>query len=164
MASSTASLAARISWMSVVTPTCELATNSTPSSVSSSIRRSTIALSSFIAGMPYIMRPPKRSSRSCTLTWWPRRLSRAAAARPAGPEPTTATRLPLRSRGGCGRTHPISKPLSAIAHSTLLIATGGSIRLSTQAPSQGAGQTRPVISGNSLVRARRSSASRQRSW
>ena len=37
-----------------------------------------------------------RSARSNTVTWWPARFSWSAAARPAGPEPTTATRLPVR--------------------------------------------------------------------
>ena len=42
-----------------------------------------------------------RSARSKTVTSWPAALSWAAQARPAGPEPTTATRFPVRLTGGC---------------------------------------------------------------
>ena len=103
-----------------------------------------------------------RSARSKTVTLWPARLSWAAAARPAGPEPTTATFLPLRCAGGSGTTQPSSKPLSMIAASMALIVTGGSVMPSTHDPSQGAGQTRPVNSGKLLVSWSRSSASFQR--
>ena len=41
-----------------------------------------------------------RSSRSKTVTEWPALFSCWAAARPAGPEPTTATFLPVRDAGG----------------------------------------------------------------
>ena len=40
-----------------------------------------------------------------------------AAARPAGPDPTTATLLPVRTSGGSGTIHPSLQPLSAIAFS-----------------------------------------------
>ena len=103
-----------------------------------------------------------RSARSKTVTRWPARLSWAAAARPAGPEPTTATFLPLRTSGGDGTTQPSSKPLSMIATSMALMVTGGSMMPSTQEPSHGAGQTRPVNSGKLFVWCRRSSASFQR--
>ena len=43
-----------------------------------------------------------RSARSKTVTQWPARLSWAAQARPAGPEPTTATFLPVRVGGRLG--------------------------------------------------------------
>lgn len=56
----------------------------------------------------------------------------------------TATFLPVRLAGGLGAIHPISKPLSMIAHSIDLIPTGSSLMPRTQAPSHGAGQTRPV--------------------
>ncbi len=77
-----------------VLPTSVLVTNSMPSSASSFTRRSTMSFSSFIGGMPYISRPPMRSSRSNTVTLCPARFSCAAHARPAGPDPTTATFLP----------------------------------------------------------------------
>ncbi len=48
-----------------------------------------------------------------------------------------------------------------MAHSMLLIVTGGSIMPSVHEPSHGAGQTRPVNSGKLLVWCSRSSASRQ---
>ena len=43
-----------------------------------------------------------RSSRSKTATVWPARVSCWAAASPAGPDPTTATVLPVSRSGGCG--------------------------------------------------------------
>ena len=47
--------------------------------------------SSFMLGIPYIRSPPIRSCRSNTVTLWPLRFRRSAAARPAGPLPITAT-------------------------------------------------------------------------
>ena len=101
-----------------------------------------------------------RSARSYTVTLWPALLSCAAAARPAGPEPTTATLLPVLVCGGFGTTQPSAKPRSMMAISMFLIVTGGSVMPSTQEPSHGAGQTRPVNSGKLLVLCRRSKASR----
>ena len=46
-----------------------------------------------------------------------------------------------------------------MAHSMLLIVTGGSMMPSTQEPSHGAGQTRPVNSGKLFVLCSRSRAS-----
>lgn len=65
---------------------------------------------------------------------------------PAGPEPTTATLWPLRCAGGSGLIQFCSNAWSMIAHSIFLIVTGGSLMPSTQAPSHGAGHTRPVNS------------------
>ena len=103
-----------------------------------------------------------RSARSKTVTQWPALLSCAAAASPAGPEPTTATLRPVRRAGGSGMTQPSSKPLSTMADSMLLMVTAGSLMPSTHEPSHGAGQTRPVNSGKLLVLCSRSSASRHR--
>src|SRR5271155_924448 len=75
-----------------------------------------------------------------------------------------ATVLPVRSVGGFGTIQPISKPLSMIAHSIDLIPTGSSLMPRTQAPSQGAGQTRPVNSGKLFVMSRRFSASFHWFW
>ena len=61
-----------------------------------------LLLSSFMFGMPYMSRPPMRSARSNTVTQWPAWLSCAAARKPAGPEPMTATFLPVRFSGGSG--------------------------------------------------------------
>jgi hypothetical protein len=133
-----------------------------PSAAISDTRRCTMLLSSFMFGMPYISSPPMRSARSNTVTWWPARFSCAAAERPAGPDPTTATFLPVRRSGGSGTTQPSAKPLSMIEASMALIVTGGSMMPSTHEPSQGAGQTRPVNSGKLLVSCSRSSASFQR--
>ena len=66
--------------------------------------------------------------------------------------------------GGWAVTQPSAKPRSMIAFSMFLIVTGGSVMPSTQAPSHGAGQARPVNSGKLLVLCSRSSASRQRPW
>ena len=61
-------------------------------------------------GMPYMSKPPGRSARSNTVTRWPALLSCAAARKPAGPEPMTATFLPVRFFGGSGVTQPFSQP------------------------------------------------------
>mmetsp|Transcript_19113 Transcript_19113/g.60011 ORF Transcript_19113/g.60011 Transcript_19113/m.60011 type:complete len:294 (+) Transcript_19113:956-1837(+) len=140
-------------------PTSVLYLNSMPSFSSNCKRRRTFSvLSSFMEGMPYIKRPPPRSARSMTRTRWPARLSCCAAARPAGPEPTMATRRPVRCCGGCGRIQPLEKPCSMMASSVVLIATGFSLMPRTQASSQGAGQVVPVNSGKLLVSRRRSRA------
>jgi hypothetical protein len=102
-----------------------------------------------------------RSFFSNTVTSWPARPSCCAAASPAGPDPTTATRLPVFTRGGCGATQPSAHPRSMIACSMDLMPTGSSLTLSVQAASQGAGQTRPVNSGKLLVECSTSSALRQ---
>ncbi len=67
------------------------------------------------------------------------------------PEPTTATRLPVRRAGGWGLTYPCSKACSTMFISISLIVTGFSLMFSVQASSHGAGQTRPVNSGKLLV-------------
>ena len=135
-------------------------TNFTPDWHNNSTRRSTRHLSSFIMGIPYISKPPMRSARSYTVTSWPARFSWSAAASPAGPDPTTATVKPVRCCGWTGVTQPSSKPRSTIACSISLMVTAGSVIPRTHAPSQGAGQTRPVNSGKLLVAWRRSSAAR----
>ena len=127
----------------------------TPSASMSATRRVTTSFSSFMLGMPYMSSPPGRSARSYKVTRCPALLSWSAAASPAGPEPTTAIFLPVRSSGGCGVTQPSFQALSMIEHSIFLIVTAGSIRPKTQEPSQGAGQTRPVNSGKLLVFERR---------
>ena len=87
-----------------------------------------------------------------------------AAASPAGPEPTTATLRPVWVAGSSGCTQPISNALSMIATlDLLLIVTGSALIPSTQAPSHGAGHSRPVNSGKLLVACSRSMASCQRS-
>mmetsp|Transcript_5348 Transcript_5348/g.17312 ORF Transcript_5348/g.17312 Transcript_5348/m.17312 type:complete len:337 (-) Transcript_5348:5050-6060(-) len=133
--------------------------NEIPSLAMRSTRRCTTpSLSAFMLGTPYMMRPPTRSARSNTVTRWPALLSWSAQARPAGPEPMTATFLPVRVAGGRGTIQPSSKALSMMEHSMFLIVTGCSMMPSTQAPSQGAGHTRPVNSGKLLVASRRCSA------
>src|SRR5258705_10182155 len=80
---------------------------------------------------------------------------------PAGPEPMTATFLPVLRDGGSGTAQPSAMARSAIAHSMVLMATGLSSMLSVQDASHGAGQTRPVTSGKLLVECRLRAASRQ---
>src|SRR5215468_1995694 len=102
-----------------------------------------------------------RSLFSNTVTSWPARASCCAQARPAGPEPTTATRLPVLVADGSGLIQPFSYALSTIAHSIVLMVTGLSSRLRVQDASHGAGQTRPVNSGKLLVECRLRAASCQ---
>ena len=92
-----------------------------------------------------------RSARSKTVTSCPALLSWSAQASPAGPEPTTATRRPVRRAGGRGVIQPSSKACSTMADSMLLIVTAGLLMASTHADSQGAGQIRPVNSGKLFV-------------
>ena len=139
-------------------PTSVLVTKTMPSSASRFTRRSTTLLSSFMLGMPYINNPPMRSARSKTVTLCPAWLSRSAQASPAGPEPTTATVLPVRLSGGWGWIQPSSNPFSMMACSMDLIATGAVTNAAVHEPSHGAGQTLPVNSGKLLVFIKRSSA------
>ena len=86
-----------------------------------------------------------------------------AAARtpsPAGPDPTTATFLPVRTAARSG-FKPCAMARSAMAHSIDLMVTGFSSMLSVQEASHGAGQTRPVTSGKLLVECRLRAASSQ---
>ncbi|MCY1224155.1 hypothetical protein D9M72_363000 [compost metagenome] len=92
-----------------------------------------------------------RSFFSNTVTSWPARANCCATAKPAGPEPTTATVLPVLWRGSCGLTQPSSQALSMMACSIDLMPTGSSLIPSVQAASHGAGQMRPVNSGKLLV-------------
>ncbi len=99
-----------------------------------------------------------RSSRSKTATVCPTRVSCCAAASPAGPDPTTATVLPVSRSGGAGSTHPFCQACSMIEASTCLMVTGGWLMPSTQEDSHGAGHSLPVNSGKLLVAWRRSIA------
>ena len=95
-----------------------------------------------------------RSAFSNKVTLWPARANCWAQASPAGPDPTTATFLPLNRAGTSGSIQPSRQPRSTIAHSMVLIVTGLSSMFSVHAASQGAGQTRPVNSGKLLVECR----------
>ena len=133
-----------------------------PSAARTSTRRSIIHFSSFASGTPKRISPPGASSRSKTVTSWPTWLSSCAAARPAGPEPITATCWPVRDSGTFGVIQPSFHARSTIAYSICLIVTESSLMARTQADSQGAGQIRPVNSGKLLVAWSWSIASRQR--
>ena len=93
----------------------------------------------------------------------PARASCCAAASPAGPEPTTATVLPVRTVAMCGVTHPSSHARSTISYSMRSMVTGSSLIPSTHEASHGAGHSRPVNSGKLLVACSRSMASGQSS-
>ena len=101
-----------------------------------------------------------RSLFSNTVTAWPARASCWAQASPAGPEPTTATRLPVLRNASLGVTQPSSQPLSMMACSIDLMPTASLLMFSVQAASHGAGQMRPVNSGKLLVECSTSSAAR----
>src|SRR5690606_23002988 len=88
---------------------------------------------------------------SKTVTQCPALFNWAAAARPAGPDPIIATRLPVLLFGGLGLIYPFSKAVSAIVFSIYSIVTGLLLILRTQLASHGAGQIRPVNSGKLLV-------------
>src|SRR5918992_1121037 len=81
--------------------------------------------------------PPMRSSFSKTVTLCPAQFSCWAAARPAGPEPTTATLLPVlfSGGGGLGATQPSSKARLIMESSISLMVTGSSLIVSTHAGS-----------------------------
>ena len=145
----------------VSTPMCWFTRNCTPSASICAMRRSMCDFSILKSGIPWRSNPPMRSDFSNTIASCPARANCCAAAKPAGPEPTTATRLPVLCFGGCGITQPISQPLSMIACSIDLIPTASLLMLSVHAASQGAGQTRPVNSGKLFVECSVSSASCQ---
>src|SRR5436309_2377091 len=103
-----------------------------------------------------------RSSRSKSVTACRAAASCGEQAMPAGPEPTTATRLPVLRGATSGATHPSSHAWSMMCFSMFLIVTGLSLMLRTHASSHGAGQMRPVNSGKLFVEWSRSIAARQR--
>src|SRR5688572_13565570 len=92
-----------------------------------------------------------RSLRSNTVTQWPALFNCAAAAKPAGPEPTIAILFPVRIFGGLALIYPFSKACSAMVFSMYSIVTGLLLMLNTQLASHGAGQILPVNSGKLLV-------------
>ena len=122
-------------------------------------RCTTCSLSSFMFGMPYIEQAAdaigalEDGDPVAGLV----ELRRGAEAGGAGAD--DGHLLAGATSGGSGTTQPSSQPLSMMAHSMFLMVTGGSLMPSTQEPSHGAGQTRPVNSGKLLVLCSRSSAS-----
>ncbi len=134
-------------------PTQTEGLNSIPSSASSFNLRSIIFLPSLKSGIPNRNSPPINSFFSNTVTRCPRRFSLFAQASPEGPDPTTATRFPVRLRGGRAVTYPSAKARSTIDTSFSRIVTGASCSFSTQDFSHNAGHTRPVNSGKSSVSA-----------
>ena len=83
---------------------------------------------------------------------------------PAGPEPTTATFLPVLCLGTWGVTQPSAQALSMMACSMDLMPTASSLTFKVQAASHGAGQMRPVNSGKLLVLCSTSMAFFQSPW
>jgi len=99
---------------------------------------------------------------SKTVTSWPARASCCAAARPAGPEPTMATRLPVRI---CSRLGFDKAFLKGAVDNALLDLPDGDGRLadaSTHAALAGSGTERPVKLGKIVVACNWRIASRQR--
>ena len=125
------------------------------------IRRSMMFFPSLKFGIPYRSRPPAISSRSNTVTSYPRLFNWFAAASPAGPEPITATFFPFLSYF-FGAIYPSRNAASITAASSSRIVTGESIlSFSTHDFSHSAGQIRPVNSGKSFVALNISYALRQ---
>ena len=91
----TASYSARIASAAIVSPTAAPVRISTPSARTCSASHSAISAGSRNGTMPYVSSPPGASSRSKITTACPMRARSRAAASPAGPEPMTATRLPV---------------------------------------------------------------------
>ena len=89
----------------------------------------------------------------------PARVSCCAAANPAGPEPITATVLPVSRSGANGFTLLSKKASSMVRSSICLMVTASRLIPTTHAVSHGAGQRRPVNSGKLFVTCRRSIAS-----
>ena len=77
--------------------------------------------------------------------------SASAAASPDGPEPTTATLMPVRTRGLKGSTYPRLKAFSMISYSICRTATGSDGSPAVHDASQSAGHTRDVNSGKGEV-------------
>ncbi len=67
----------------------------TPSRLRPLISYWTISLGRRNWGMPYMSTPPARCRASNMTTSWPQRAISPATVMPAGPAPTTATRLPV---------------------------------------------------------------------
>ena len=98
-------------------PTAVPSSKVTPSAFICSRRRSISGFSSLKSGMPSAIRPPARSFFSKTVTRCPSRASCCAQARPEGPEPITATFLPVRMSGTSGFTQPDFQARSMIERS-----------------------------------------------
>ena len=93
-----------------------------------------------------------RSERSNTVTRWPARLSCCAAARPAGPEPTTATRRPgaMRRRLGADPAfveRPIDDGLFDLLDRDRVIVDGEHACRLAWRGAQTAGELREVVGG-----------------
>ena len=156
-----ASYSFNISSTVMLIPTSVLDLKLTPSASIWESLRSIKCFSILKSGMPYLSKPPRRAFRSYRVTLWPTRASCCEHARPAGPDPTTATFLPVFFRDILGSIHPSSQPRSIIAHSILFIVTGLSVIFKVHAASQGAGHILPVNSGKLLVECSVSSADLQ---
>lgn len=101
----TASYSSLNSLADISLPTLTFVLKSMPSAASRSTLLCTTPLLSFIVGIPYWSRPPMRSFRSKTVTKWPTLFNWLAQAKPAGPEPTMATFVPVLNGGICAVIH-----------------------------------------------------------
>ncbi|CDE84505.1 unknown [Coraliomargarita sp. CAG:312] len=136
--------------------------NNMPELLSISRRRSIMLFLSLKSGIPYRKSPPKFTFFSNTTTSCPHLFNASAAASPEGPDPMTATRIPVWTRVLKGSTYPRLKAFSIISYSICRMATGSKFMPAQHAASQRAGHTREVNSGNGDVWESRKYASRSR--
>ena len=127
------------------------------------------SLGSRYSGMPSLSIPPATDWASKTVTSYPRSARSCAQESPAGPAPTTATRMPFfrtdlpNTSFSLSRSTMLSTPnRSQTNRFSARIAIGSSSFPRRQAVSQGAAQTRPQIEANGFGRRATWYASRNR--
>ena len=125
----------------------ELYSNLTPSSLRPSISRLTTVFGRRNSGMPYTSTPPPVKNASNTVTSKPLRASSPAQVMPDGPEPMTATFLPL---AGFILGLLASSGWSPRKRSSWPMATGSLLTPRMHLPSHwvSCGQTRPQMAGS----------------
>ena len=152
LATKHASNSAMISSIVIVFPTMTLNSISTPSDFRFSTSLSTMRLGRRNSGIPYRNTPPESCSASKTCTAWPMRASSPAAVSPPGPEPTTATFLPVAAMSRVGASM-FASAQSATNRSSHPTATGSPFnpRMHLASHCTSCGQTRPVVAGSALL-------------
>ena len=105
------------------------------------------------SGMPYMSTPPALCSASKIVTSCPIWTRSPATVSPAGPAPTTATRLPVGAPIPGISTFPVTRSKSATNRSRRPMATGSPFFPRTHGISHCSswGQTRPHTAGSALV-------------
>ena len=146
------------SWGRVpVRPTKKFVRNSTPIFSSMATSAATMDLGKRNSGIPYTITPPSLWKASKTVTLCPARRTSAATVNPAGPEPTTATFLPVSAAGAGGVCKLFSRSKSATKRSKRPIETERSTSLKIFPTVHCAwhcfscGHTRPHIAGSRFV-------------